>query len=242
MSEDWVGRLLDGLLREPGRPRVTWYGGEGERVELSGAVLTNWVTKTANLLVEEFDAGPGLRIRLDLPMHWRTVCWALAVWRVGACVVLDDLPADLVVTDRPDRAPAGAELVAVALPALARRFDGPLPNGAIDAAAVLAGYPDVLGPSQSVDPGLAALAGVETQLSHRELATPEPGPGPRRVLTTAAPRVDGPALLDLLRTLRADGSCVLVGPDHPAAGPGAASRAERARLAGVERAELDPQA
>src|SRR3954451_23158670 len=76
------------LVADPGRPRVTWYGVDGDRVELSGRTLENWVAKTANLLVEEFDAGPGSRICLWLPAHWRTVTWLLAVWSVGACAVV----------------------------------------------------------------------------------------------------------------------------------------------------------
>src|SRR5688572_18938796 len=83
-----VADLLRLITRDPGRPRLTWYGDDGERVELSGAVLENWVNKTTNLLVEEFDAEPGTRVVIDLPVHWRTVVWALAVWRVGATAVL----------------------------------------------------------------------------------------------------------------------------------------------------------
>ena len=79
-------QLLDALARAGGAPRITWYGPGGERVELSGAVTVNWVNKTANLLVEEFDAGPGTVVGLALPAHWRTLVWALATWRVGACV------------------------------------------------------------------------------------------------------------------------------------------------------------
>ena len=63
--------LLARLTADPGRPRLTWYGDDGERVELSGHVLDNWVTKTANLLVEEYQAGPLTRVLLDLPVHWR---------------------------------------------------------------------------------------------------------------------------------------------------------------------------
>src|SRR5690554_3374176 len=115
--------LLRALTADPGRPRLTWYGPDSERIELSGHVLDNWVTKTANLLVEEFDAGPGTRVLIDLPPHWRAVVWALAVWRTGAHVVLDPDVVDVVVTHRPRAVPpaglvARPELVAVALPAL----------------------------------------------------------------------------------------------------------------------------
>ncbi len=40
-------------------PRLTWYGPDAERVELSGRVLDNWVAKTSNLFQDELDAEPG---------------------------------------------------------------------------------------------------------------------------------------------------------------------------------------
>ena len=64
-------------------PRLTWYGPDAERVELSGRVLDNWVAKTSNLLQDELDAEPGMRLRLDLPAHWKSVIWALAAWQLG---------------------------------------------------------------------------------------------------------------------------------------------------------------
>ncbi len=83
------------LGSDPGRPRVTFYEDtpgptSGERIELSAKVLANWVSKAANALQEEWDLAPGSRVRLDLPPHWRSLYWALAVWSVGATVVLDD--------------------------------------------------------------------------------------------------------------------------------------------------------
>src|SRR3712207_930384 len=152
-----VHDLLATLASGGGRPRVTQYAADGERVELSGAVLANWTAKTTNLLVEEFDVAPGSTVRLDLPAHWRTLVWALATWRCGACVVLGpDGDTDVVVSDVPGRHDAG-QLVAVALPALARRFAGPLPAGAVDAAAAVMTYGDVIGWAPGTDPGEAAL-------------------------------------------------------------------------------------
>src|SRR5690242_17672189 len=130
-----VPELLQARLSaDPGRPRLTWYGPDGERVELSARTLENWVAKSANLLMEEFDAGPGTRIAVRLPAHWRTATWLLAAWTVGACAVVrreppddsaggPDGPApDVVVTADPAAAvSAGADpasVVAVALPAL----------------------------------------------------------------------------------------------------------------------------
>ncbi|MEG3614527.1 TIGR03089 family protein [Isoptericola haloaureus] len=148
-----VTGLLARLAALGGRPALTWYGDDGERIELSGAVLDNWVAKTVNLLAEEFDAEPGSTVVVDLPVGWRQLVWALAAARCGAGVVLldptTDAPghagADVVVTSRPLRWPDVDEIVAVALPALARRFDGELPDGAIDAAAAVMTYGDVIG-------------------------------------------------------------------------------------------------
>lgn len=94
MSDGTGPRTVPALLRQllaadPGRPRLTWYGPGGERVELSARTLDNWVAKSANLLVEEFDAGPGSRVGVRLPPHWRTASWLLAAWSTGACVVAD---------------------------------------------------------------------------------------------------------------------------------------------------------
>ena len=52
--------LAAALRRDAAAPLVTHYDdATGERVELSGATLANWVAKTANLLQDEFDVGPG---------------------------------------------------------------------------------------------------------------------------------------------------------------------------------------
>ncbi|KGM08512.1 hypothetical protein N869_10340, partial [Cellulomonas bogoriensis 69B4 = DSM 16987] len=171
-----VPQLLATLTHDPGRPRLTWYGPGGERVELSGHVLDNWVTKTANLLVEEYDTAPTSRVLLDLPVHWRTVVWALAVWRTGGHVLLptdqDRVPdADVVVTHRPDAHPGATDLVAVALPALARTFDGPLPAGATDAAGAVMTYGDVLTWMPEAVPTAPALTAGTEQVVHAELLT-----------------------------------------------------------------------
>jgi uncharacterized protein (TIGR03089 family) len=257
VPETPVGRLLAGLLAEPGRPRVTWYD-DPERIELSGAVLVNWVTKTANLLVEELDAGPGVRVMLDLPAHWRTLAWALATWRVGACVVLPGTPAstsggtadddaraaggaaaaDVIVTDRPGRHAGTTSLVAVALAGLARRFDGPMPAGALDAAAVVLGYGDVLGWVPPFDGDAPALVVADgPAVPHVALLTGpagQPAAWPReRRLLDATGLTPADLLLRGMATLAADGSLVVVA--------GASAHAlrtdpdRRARLVAAER-------
>lgn len=228
-----VPTLLQRLPAEPGRPRVTWYGADGERVELSGAVLVNWVTKTTNLLVEEFDAGPGTHVLLDLPAHWRTLVWALAAWRAGACVRTpgtDAAAADVVVTDRPDEHPGAADLVVVTLPALARAYPGTLPPGAVDAAAAVMTYGDALGHVPAPDAHAPALADVP----HGTLLArvPLPAPGARALRAASPDRVTAADLATALGVLGADGSLVLVSAGTAAALRDDAARHER--LAGQE--------
>ena len=198
-----IAALLTGLTREPGRPRITWYGPDFERVELSGAVLDNWVSKTTNLLVEEFDAAPGVRVLIDLPPHWRTLVWALAAWRSGAHVVFEG-DADVVVTTRPD-AHGGDAVVAVSLPALARRFDGSLPRGAIDAAAAVMTYGDAIGWLPHTDPAALAVGDVR----YADLPGWWPAADARRVAVDAG--ADTPAFLAAtIGVLAADGSVVAI--------------------------------
>jgi uncharacterized protein (TIGR03089 family) len=110
--------LLATVLRKaPAAPLVTYYDdATGERVELSAATLANWVAKTANLLQDEFDVGPGRTVAVSLPVHWQTAAVLLAVWSCGATVLdtaaeddgrLDD--ADVVLAAQ-DRLPALEEL------------------------------------------------------------------------------------------------------------------------------------
>jgi uncharacterized protein (TIGR03089 family) len=80
--------LAAALRREPAAPLVTSYDdATGERVELSGTTLANWVAKTANLLQDEFDVGTGSTVAVALPVHWQTAAVLLGVWSCGAAVL-----------------------------------------------------------------------------------------------------------------------------------------------------------
>jgi uncharacterized protein (TIGR03089 family) len=148
---DTPAALLASLIRsDPARPRLTWYDDQpgptqGERIELSGKVLGNWVAKAANLLQEDLEVGPGSRVAVDLPPHWRAAYWLLAVWSVGAEAVVGpvDESVDLVVTTEPHRHPNACQLLAVTPAALARSWGGArLASGTIDEAKELATYGD----------------------------------------------------------------------------------------------------
>jgi uncharacterized protein (TIGR03089 family) len=80
--------LTDALRRDPSAPLVTYYDdATGERIELSTTTLGNWVAKTANLLQDEFDVGPGSTVAVALPVHWQTAAVLLGVWSCGATVL-----------------------------------------------------------------------------------------------------------------------------------------------------------
>ncbi|MEV0892855.1 TIGR03089 family protein [Promicromonospora sp. NPDC050262] len=229
-----VASLLARLAADGGRPRLTWYGDDGERVELSGAVLANWASKTVNLLVEEFDAAPGTTVVVDLPVHWRTAVWALAAWRTGATVALADAGVaapDVVVTDTPEQwADGGADLVVVSLPALARKYDGDLPPGAVDAASAVMTYGDAIAWVPEVDPDQDALVTAAGTVGHKVLV-PEPGDGARVLVDGRAPVAD--VLRDLLGIWAGGGSVVLTSSATAAALEADDDRL--ARLRGSER-------
>jgi uncharacterized protein (TIGR03089 family) len=89
-----AGLLASARDRDPARPLLTHYDDStGERVELSATTLDNWVAKTANLLQEEFDVGPGSTVAVALPVHWQTAAVLLGVWSCGAAV-LETAPED----------------------------------------------------------------------------------------------------------------------------------------------------
>jgi uncharacterized protein (TIGR03089 family) len=235
-----VDELTKRLSGDPGRPRLTWYGDGGERIELSGSVLDNWVSKTTNLLVEEFDAAPGVTVLLDLPAHWRTAVWALAAWRCGATVRVRAAadgggpqggPADVVVTTGPDRHAGARDVVAVALPALARSFPGTLPRGAVDAASAVMTYADVVLAAPALDPSAPALEAGAGAVAHADLfawaadAPASAGPGARVLVRGDAPLPD--VLRRLLAVWADDGSVVLTSAATAAALDADPARHER---------------
>ena len=230
------------VAADPGRPRLTWYGADGERVELSARTLDNWVAKSANLLAEEFDAGPGTLVDVRLPPHWRTVTWLLATWVTGACAAVPEDPsheADAVVTADPAGALAeGADpgsVVAVALPALATSFGPGLPPGVLDGTAEVRTRGDVFVPSAPPRPGEPALSVAGgAPLTHGELmaaagrAAADAGLAPgARVLVRPRTARGLDAVRAVLAPLAVDGSVVLASP--------ALGEAELARAAAQER-------
>src|SRR5262252_11197289 len=85
--------VVDALARviatDATRPLLTYYDdATGERTELSGATLANWVAKTANLLVDGLGLGTGDVAAVALPPHWQTAAVLLGCWSAGLAVDL----------------------------------------------------------------------------------------------------------------------------------------------------------
>jgi uncharacterized protein (TIGR03089 family) len=109
------------VAADPTRPLLTWYDdATGDRTELSGATLANWVAKTANLLVDGGGLGTGDLAGVLLPPHWQSAAVLLGCWTAGVTVVTPDPMSDADSTGASDRgapdAPAqGVDVVFAAL-------------------------------------------------------------------------------------------------------------------------------
>ncbi|GAB3434289.1 TIGR03089 family protein [Phycicoccus ginsengisoli] len=238
MSTPPADLLARMLASDPGRPRVTFYEdtpghSQGERIELSAKVLANWVNKAANALQEEWDLGVGSTVRIALPPHWRSLYWALAAWSVGATVVLDDEPADLLVTDDPEAAGAAScPVVVVTLAALARTAAAPLPADAMDEARELSTYGDQFLALDEPAPGGPAAVAPGRTTAYEDVVPRPDWPTGTRVHVAGG---DLGRLLELaLAAWAVDGSVVLSRGSAPAGG-----RADRLATEGVTLDESD---
>ncbi|RKR90314.1 uncharacterized protein (TIGR03089 family) [Micromonospora pisi] len=87
-TADTIARILaSAVAADPTRPLLTWYDDStGDRTELSGATLANWVAKTGNLLVDSAGLAPGDRAAVLLPPHWQSAAVLLGCWSAGLAV------------------------------------------------------------------------------------------------------------------------------------------------------------
>lgn len=104
------------VAADPARPLLTWYDdATGERTELSGATLSNWVAKTANLLADGCGLGPGDVAAVRTPPHWQTFAIYLAVWTAGLAVTHSASSSPDVAFLMPDAAATAGDSFAVGL-------------------------------------------------------------------------------------------------------------------------------
>lgn len=93
MNETIPQAFTTAVRHDPTHPLLTWYDdGTGDRTELSGATLDNWVAKTANLLVDGVGLGPGDTVAVLLPPHWQTAAVLLGCWAAGLAADLGPDP------------------------------------------------------------------------------------------------------------------------------------------------------
>jgi uncharacterized protein (TIGR03089 family) len=75
------------VAADPGSPFLTYYDeATGLRIELSATTLDNWVSKTANLLVDGEGLGAGDQAAISGPPHWLHAAIALGVWSAGLSI------------------------------------------------------------------------------------------------------------------------------------------------------------
>ncbi|MDX2970996.1 TIGR03089 family protein [Kribbella solani] len=202
-----MSRILPELFaaavrRDGGAPFLTHYDdASGERIELSAVTTANWVAKTANLLVDEYDLETGETVAIGLPPHWLGVVWALSAWSAGAG--LTSGTGTLAITG-PDVAIRGErETIASALLPLGGRFREPLPDGVHDFGAEVYNHPDLFVPFDPPTPTSPAY----DELTHEDLiGTAEPVRDRILVTRTLTDR-DGLALL--VGVISGGGSIVL---------------------------------
>ena len=171
--------VVDALARviatDATRPLVTYYDdATGERTELSGATLANWVAKTANLLVDGLGLGPGDVAAVALPPHWQTAAVLLGCWSSGLAIDLEPtgqaVQVGFATADRLDQVRAD-ETYALALDPFGLGFRTGAPGGAQDFNEVVRGYGDHFSPITPVTPATRAL---EDGRTHGDLVAAAP--------------------------------------------------------------------
>lgn len=168
MAENIARIFAAAVAQDPTRPLLTWYDdATGERTELSGATLTNWVSKTANLLVDGAGLAPGDAVGVLLPPHWQTAAVLLGAWSAGLDVQTEAVRSVEVLfaaADRVDEAtawPAG-ERYALALAPMAAPVRE-LPTGFSDYVVEVRGHGDHFTPYPTGGPQDADLADRATR-------------------------------------------------------------------------------
>jgi len=159
------------VRRDPTTPLLTWYDdATGDRTELSGATLENWVAKTANLLLDGAGLGEGDAVAVLLPPHWQTAAVLLGTWAAGLAADLggEPQPVEALFTS-PDGVAASAawptgDRYATALLPLAMPMRE-LPAGFVDYVVDVRNFGDRFVPVRPVDQNDRALAGP-VELSH----------------------------------------------------------------------------
>ena len=226
-------------------PRITYYDdATGERIELSTVTLANWAAKTANLLRDEFGAGPGSRVAVLLPAHWQTAAVLLGVWWIGAEVVLSG-SADLALCtserlDEADEAVAGGEVAVLSLDPFGKPV-ADLPIGVTDYATAVRVHGDQFITEPAPGPALAGRSADEVLASGfriRGRGRPDRGRSGDVVVAVVHPRRGGGESVGGVRHRRVAGSGGQSRPGRPGAPPDDREGVPRSALSCRARARM----
>lgn len=182
------------------RPALTWYGPQQERVELSGEVLAGHAIKAAGIW-ETYRVTTGHNVLFDLPIHWRTLSWAIGCWTQGITISLlnksnhSTCTYQALITDQPHSYLSALPnyltdypeiILAIDLHPLAFEFSADLPWGWVDANAEMLSEPDNLSHSISISPQTPALIDNE-QVIASYTCTPPTTSTPNRLYSAPIP-------------------------------------------------------
>jgi uncharacterized protein (TIGR03089 family) len=173
MEPKTVGAMLAAAIAiDPTRPQLTYYDdATGERIELSGATLANWVAKTANLIVDDCGLEVGQRASVGLPPHWQTAAVLLGCWSIGLAVeTASGEPADVafVYVDNATHEWPAADRYALNLHPLALPMPE-VPDSYVDFNAEVRVHGDHFYPAATVPGDAEALITPDRSWTHTEL-------------------------------------------------------------------------
>ncbi len=170
---DLGGLAARAAAGDPARPLITFYDdGTGEWVELSGNTFANWVSKTANLLVDGCGLGPGDTALVAVSPHWQTAAIMVGCWAAGLSVGPDG---DVAFASSPSSVETSAgDRFFLGLAAMGMPHRGDLPAGWLDYIAEVRPHGDHFRPVTPVRPDDPALGG-ETHAAVLARATTRAG-------------------------------------------------------------------
>ncbi|GAB1689540.1 TIGR03089 family protein [Krasilnikovia sp. M28-CT-15] len=187
--------FADAVRRDPTVPLLTFYDdATGDRAELSGATLENWVAKTANLLRDGLGTATGDSAAVLLPPHWQAAAVLLGCWSAGVTVAADPPRPVEVLFATPERAAESAawpadEQYATGLLPLAMPLRE-LPGGFADYVTEVRQHGDHFAPGRPVRPTDAALGerdhAAACAAAARRATELGIGPGDRVLIDAAA--------------------------------------------------------
>lgn len=206
-------------LRTCQTPALLWYSQPGERIELSGKVLDNWVSKTANFMVDECELESGSQVDIPMGAHWRSVIIAIAALRIGAKLNFSSAEAEVLFSfDTAVVEASQAEYpVIVDRGPLSARFMGQLPSQAVDYCAEVRSYGDLYSGLELPDKHQTALTGLtyhETlaQLNQRIQNLAEDAEGFSALAPQTPESLTADFLLDVLAIIASQQGALILDP------------------------------